>query len=468
MPQNSILYGPDGRPAQLAEQDRFEEVMGAYDGYQAASFRLAPFHPDAFICSRGWSTLEDMLNMAAVRAPLGLIRDAVLYKGWRVEPAITDQADANYKEAAELASALEYCLHNIEDEAGNVSDFRQDLYEMLYAVHTGFRVSEIVWRVLEEGPWAGKLGFAQFSHKPCKQIGFDLNPRTMAVKNITSYTPLEGFQYNVPVEKVLRYTFAPKDSLPYGSGIGRVVYKHSWSLDFLYRFWNIALETFGSPFILGKAPVQSIKLARDIIQQIRQGAPAVLPSGVEADLVEATGSSLQAFKAAAEHHSQQIAYGYLYNTLSTGEGQRSGSLALGKVHQDSQEYGLGGRRQDVENVLMRQLVRRWVRYNYGPEALGLAPRVTLGDWNEEDMDKLSSAFERLLKARVLHPAEPQIRERLGLSPASPEIREMLERYWSASEGPSTVPSSEGDDTTDQDDPEPTDDPSEGDDDNNED
>lgn len=418
-----VILGPDGQPARLRESQRTEALLGDYDGYLAASYRLPPFNPDVFIASRGYQVLDDQMTMVAARAPLNIVRSAALYKGWSWEPAIKDQTDPLYSLSAEIAEVLTWACQNIVDELDNVQDFREVLWELLYAVHTGFRVTEIIWRVLDkEDPkeYRGKLGFKAFSAKPCKQIGFDLEPRTFQVRNITSYTPLEGYNFSVPVEKVLRYTYNSRDSLPFGNGVGRANYKHAWSIDFLYKFWNIAQEVFGSPFILGKAAPNAIGLARKVLAEIRQGAPAVLPSGVDAELVQVAAGGLASFLQAVQHHKEECAYGYLNSTLTTTVGDNGGNKALGQVHQDTSSYGLGGVRTDLENVMTFQLARRFVRYNYGPEYLRLTPRLSLGQWDAVDMSTLSTAYSSLISNNVMHEAEPSIRERLNIPPAPPE------------------------------------------------
>jgi len=290
-------------------------------------------------------------------------------------------------------------------------------------------VSEILWKVFDKHAppaFRGKLGFKSFSAKPCKQIGFDLDPRTFQVRNITSYTPLEGYDFTVPVEKCLRYTYNSRDSLPFGNGVGRAIYKHTWSIDFIYKFWNIALEIFGSPFILGKAAPSALSLARKVLAAIRQGAPAVLPEGVDAELMQVAEGGLSAFLEAVQHHGEQCAYVYLNSTLTTSVGDNGGNRALGQVHQDTTSYGLGGIRADIERVLTYQLARRFVRYNFGPQYVHLTPRLSLGEWDAVDTQQLSSAFSSLIRSNVLHEGEPVIRERLNLPPASPDHQSELE------------------------------------------
>ncbi|WP_394794857.1 DUF935 family protein [Armatimonas sp.] len=456
MSNNQNLYGlVDQWGRALRPSERDESLLGHYEGFAAIAMATPSFSPDVFINTRGWAALEDMLSMGAVRTPLNIIRDAVLCKGWRVAPAISDKSSADYEKAKELADALTYALDNIVDSYGNATDFRQVLFELLYAIHTGFRITEIEWRTIESGDYAGQWGFASFGAKPCKQIGFDMDAETMMPRGITAYTPSKGYRY-APIEKVLRYTFAPNNGMPHGMGIGRAAYKHSWSLDFLYRFWNICLEQFGSGFILAKAPTQTMNLARKVLKEIRQGAPAVVPEDVEASLIEMSGKGAEAFKASADHHIGEIGKLYTYAALTSGEGERTGSMALGSVHQDTQGYGLGGRRTDIENIIRFQLIRRWLRYNYGDELTHLAPSVSLGEADESDLEKLSKGFERLVNADVLHPAEDQIRERMGLGPIDPELREIMMKVWQdRSKAPATIPGTTPTDDTEDDDEDDT-------------
>src|SRR6185312_14152091 len=108
-----------------------------------------------------------------------------LYKGWEVVPAVSDPKEPDFDQAKELADAVTYAFNNIADDGDLIQDFRTVIFETLRACWDGFSVSEILWKVQDEGPYAGKLGFRRFANKPCKQIGFDLDHQTLAVRNIT-------------------------------------------------------------------------------------------------------------------------------------------------------------------------------------------------------------------------------------------------------------------------------------------
>lgn len=414
------ILGPNGKPIRALTQP----AMGHYDSFEAAALRLPQYNPDLLLSRQGIQILDEQLKHVAVRTPLSIVRNAVLYKGVKVEAHNPDTSQPPPPESQELADALTYALNEICDEYGNAQDPRSVVWELLYAIHVGFHVTDILWRMFEDGPYKNQLGFAQFASKPAKQIGFDLDERTFAVKKITSYVPKSGYDFEIPAEKFLRYTHEPQDGLPHGKGVGVSVYKHTWSLDFILKFWNIGLELYGIPFLMGFAPEGATKAVWKVLKEIRQGAPPVFPQGSEVTPVEVT---IQNFDVAAEWHSKQCSLAYVLSTLTSDEGQHGATSAGSDVHADTREYGLAAKRMDIEFVLNTQLVRRWVLVNYGAEALAYAPRITLGDWDEADAEKWASAVQKLVQSDVLHPDEPHIRERLNAPPLPPELKADMQK-----------------------------------------
>lgn len=423
------ILGPSGQPARLSVRGRDQSVMGAYDGVFASSYRFAPFNPDALLSARGYQILRDQLTQTAVLTPLNIVRTHVLGKPWEIQPNVQDEASGDYAEAKLYADSLDYHLRNIVNKQGQVQDFRHVLWELASAVHYGFRLTEILWRLDEDGPYAGKWGFRHFSAKPCKQIGFDLDVNTLEINNITSYTPLTGYQLDVPLEKCLLYTFMPEDGLPYGIATGRATYKHSWSLDNLYRFWNICLEVFGTPFLIAKAAPNSdqMKKALEVLKSLANGGKAVFPSNVEIQMLEQAVGGETGFLDAIEHHIRQIAYAYEHAVLTSGEGEHGATSAGSDVHQDTADYQHCFVRTDLENVINQQLIPRYMRYNWGPKSLRLMPRLSLGQWDSVDMQLMASAFSTHISSGVMHPSEPQIRAKSGLKPITPQAQQAMDQ-----------------------------------------
>lgn len=416
--------------AEPTERERMNALLGAWDSVYRHSYRLAPYNPDALTTQKGYDTYRAMLTMSACRAPFNVKRYSVLRKPWVVEPAIVDPLDSRHEAAAALAGHVEHVLRNILDtDTDQPQDLRTVLFEMLLACWQGFAVSEIVWRTLTEGPHAGKLGIKHIAAKPAKQIGFELDEDTLAVRAVVPYTPMGGYGDPVPPAKVILFTVNPYSGLPYGDGDGRACYKHWWQLDSLQKFWSMSLERFGSAFLLARYPTGSESALQEVLtalDRIRQGAPAVLPKEAEAELLQVAAGGFDAFRLAADWHTQAIAQNVLGNTLTTGEGARTGSLAMGKVHQQTQDVSLEALKADLESCLTHQLVRRIVLYNFGPGALELCPRFSLGSWDSKDLLTMAKAFDLMIRDRVVARRAKWIREEMGLPPMDPDEEQMLD------------------------------------------
>lgn len=424
---SSRVLGPDGRPARLNDSDRLKAIIGAYESYLRLSFRLAPYNPDQLIGSKGYKIFDDQYNMACISAPLDTMRDAVLYKGLQVHPFVEEGEENPAPEAQELAKALQYALDNIQDDARNSYDPHDMVWELLYAVHTGVRVIEKIGRLFEDGPYKGKMGWAMFAAKPNRQIGWDLDEKTLGVNAITSYTPLTGYQFGIPVQKVIRYTYKPVDGLPYGSPTGRRTYRHTWSIDNMMQFRNVAAQKFAMGFLKATAPKAGLDEAQAAVDKAAMGTSLVVPQGTEVDLLETNGMGLQAIEAIIASERQQCALAYLYSVLTSGEGSHGATSAGSDVQQDQQQFGMAGLRRGSENVLNRQLVRPWVIDNFGQDAVAYAPRLSLGDWDEADTEKLGNTVEGLVDKGILHPDDPQILKKLKFAPTPPNLKADLQQ-----------------------------------------
>jgi len=439
MPSNPVSAAPIGQtvtaiqatsyireamPVIMEAKERFQAIMGAYDSIYAASMRFAQYNPDQLISQKGYDIFDTMLTLAACRAPFNVKRNSILADGWRVISAIRDPQDPQFEKAAELAAFAHYTLTHIQTQEDLPQDFRMVLFELLRACWDGFHCTEMIWRTFKDGPYKGKIGFEYFASKPAKEIGFDVDLRTLAPVNIRPYTPLEGYQPPIPVEKVIFYTYNPKHGLPYGDGDARASYKHYWILDSVLKFWAMAAERFGSPFLVVKYPIGdliALAAAQVAIDNIRQGSAALLPDNCEYEVVTLDANTLNNFKTIANWHKEEIVQNLLGNTLTTGEGMRVGSMALGEVHENTQQYGIDLVKADLEQVVYGQIMRRLIRYNYGESAVDLAPSITLTSDKKDPqgMFFLAQSLQILMELGNMNPLSKQVRDILGLPPIDP-------------------------------------------------
>ena len=407
-------------------------VMGSYDGIFVDSYKYAPFNPDKLTSQKGFDTADDMLTYAACRANFNLKRYAVLAAGWQIVPAVTDPGDTRHTEAKRYADFVTWCLTNIVSASGMVQDFRGVLFETLRAGWDGFKVCEIGYRYLQDGPYRGRVGYDGFYAKPAKQIDFALDPMTLQVQYLTSYTPSAGYDFEVPVEKCVLYTHNPQSGLPHGMGDWRACYKHWFSADNLTRFLSMALERWGAPVLIAQYPAgntQAMQNAQQALDSIRQGAAPVLPENVKYELVSVVSQVFDGFLHAIKYHNEQIATNIQCNTLTTGAGQNS--LALGQVHQDTGQTVYDFLRRDLEGVVNAQIIRRLCLLNFAGCDPALLPRLRLGSGETGDRHELAQMYDALIHNGVIWKRAKFIREDLGIPPLDPDEERGLEQEQKA-------------------------------------
>jgi phage gp29-like protein len=406
---------PAPPPPTLAELLR--EEMTAWDAVLKTAFRVAPYNPDDLLTSRGFDIYERMMNDAMVRAAINTKRFALLAKPWQVFPAVTDARMKPTAEALAVRDFVEAALRGMRGPDGMARDFRQTLFQIMSAFYRGFSVAEMLWRVEESGPYAGKYVLAAIKGKAPKQIGFQVDDY-LNVQAITSWTPQTGL-VTIPRSKCVLYIYNPHDELPYGDSDLRAVYKHWWSKDTIVKFWNLALQKYGMPMVYAQAANSANDAGTNkILETLRgmqQDSSAVFPRDVTPQLLQATLHGGDAFVAAVDWHNQQIAQGVLLQTLTSGEGRRVGSMALGRVHFSILLYALENAKADIEAVVNTQIIRPLVDYNFSG-AERLYPRFALGTVDEKDFAILAQAYDVLLKHGVVDNREQAVREAFDLPP----------------------------------------------------
>lgn len=399
------------REATLAERCR--EEMAAWDAAFRGAFRLPAYTPDDLLASRGIDTYDRMMTDAQVRASINTKRFALLARPWQVFPAVREPGDSRYRVACEARDLVEDGLRGLRGPDGSLREFRSTLFEMMSALYRGFSVAEMVWRVEEAGRWRGRYLLASIKFKNPRQIGFDLD-EFLNVRAVTSRGP-DGRVLEIPRTKCLLFVYNARDELPYGDSDLRAVYKHWFSKAKITEFMNVRLQRYGVPFAYANASGGQAQADRvlEILQGLQQDASAVFPPGVQPQLLETRGEGGDAFLSALEYHNRQIATGILLQTLTSGEGNRTGSMALGRVHFDILLFALECLQQDIEAAVNAQIVRPLIDANFDH---GLYPVFRLGNLNEKDVLPLAQAMEVLLRHGVVGPREPVLRELFNLPP----------------------------------------------------
>lgn len=408
-------------------------VMSAYNGVFASSYKFPPFQNDWFLQKIGWDRVDATLNLSACRAPFNLLRYATLGPGWRVDSAIKSDTDPDFQAAKDIADALTWCLsHLVDEETGFTQDFRNVVWEMQYAWWTGYLVCEIYQRYLSDGPYAGKFGFSGFGPKINKQIGFDINPRTMAPRRVTSYTPGSvvgsmygppsagqvtpgGYDFDVPLDCLMLYTHNPIGNSPYGQGTWRPCYPHAVTMDKALVQWLKAVEQWGGINGVMEVPQGSETSALDAMEGARNSGYMTIPPNCKFLLATAPSGVWQGYDMLMKSNGAAIAEAVIGSALAVHQSSNPGLGAGGEADsqtETSDAYKMG-HQIGLENAINQQLVLPWCRDNYANFDERLAPKLSIGDEKPADVLSLMQSFDLGIKNGMLWSKEDWMREMAG-------------------------------------------------------
>jgi phage gp29-like protein len=325
--------------------DSFARSLGYYSGD-------VELNPDPILRGQAGSRGVDLFQEMEDKDPnifsdLQTRKLSVIGLDWEIIPASQETGDG--AAAAFVGEVLE-----------KLKGFSADLYELLDAVGKGYAVSEILW-----GPTPdGRIGIAAIKSRHQRRFVFDAdgNLRLLSDADATAGTA-------VPPRKFLVHTFQAEHENPYGRGVLSRIYWYYWFKKNSLKFWALFAEKFGSPTAVGKyppgtdAPARSALLAA--LRAIQQETAVTIPNNMTAEFLEAQRrGTIDTYSEFMAYLDQQETKAILGQTLTSGEGQRSGSLALGRVHADVRQDILEADAESLAGVINGQLIPWLTDWNF--------------------------------------------------------------------------------------------------------
>ncbi len=309
-----------------------------------------------------------MLTDAHVKACFNLKRWGVLSVPWRLEPA-----DAS----PEAQRTHEFVLYNLQTMQGGVFSL---LWRALDALAKGVAILEKLYAYRMEPPYEGSGYFGASKRKIPRSSGSEVDAYR-DLRSLILYAP-NGERLSLPREKFIVYAYNARYESPAGESDLRAAYRAWRSKERILQLWDLFLAKYASPTLIGVykrglPPAQQEELLR-ALDKVQQETAIIVPEEVKVDALEFKQSGAESFAQAIAHHNAEIAKSILGETLTTDEGQRVGSLALGQVHLKVLQTQLRALRADLaERVIQDQVIQPLVRLNFGDAP---APRFV---WEEE-------------------------------------------------------------------------------------
>jgi len=380
-----------------------------------AEYDITPYNPDTLVGRKGIAIYDSLRLDDQVKAVLSTKKVARLSTPWKIVPYSNSEQDRM------IADFIQWNFHQMN------GTIESDLFEIMSALDYGFSITEIVWKIIENKRYKGKIGLkALKTRKPhnfeLKTDGFD-NLEYILQKAATENKKLDPGKFIV-------YSYQKEFDNWYGTSDLRAVYRNIFSKDVLIKFWNIWLERFPSPIILGFYPQGTPKTVRDnllnMLKRVQIATAAVIPDNLEVDIKENASTGHDVFLQAIEFHNKSISRGILVpDLIGFTETTGPGSYALGKKHFDVFLLILDRLGKEIEEpILLEQLIKRMVDYNWRVEGY---PEFKWDTLSEENVEAKAKILTMLVAAKLIDPSEEWVRSYLGLPSSSPFITKPPEK-----------------------------------------
>jgi hypothetical protein len=214
-----------------------------------------------------------------------------------------------------------------------------------------------------------------------------------------------GEEKYYPTNKFLVFSYQKEFGNHYGTSDLRPAYRGYWSKDVLIKMWNIYLERFANPTVIGRYKSNDPS-GRNNLRNILDNLTAKTSITHRMDeydigLLESTRASTNDFNTALNFYNKSIARSILIPDRLMAEGD-TGAYSQAKIHFDVFLWVIQKLRQDIEETVMNeQLIKRLVSYNYSNvEEL---PKFVFNPMTDDQKLQLQTLFITAVEKGVVVP-----------------------------------------------------------------
>ena len=384
------LVGRNPQAKMVEVVPRPGEISGNDSGF-LGRWMPTRWNPDELITRRGMRWYDKIRRDDAVKGAMALKKGAVLSPGWEITPSPDDPG------GEEVAEFIEYVFENMEPLYGNLDDHLQ---QILTALDYGFSITEIVWRTIEEAPYAGWWGLRTLKPRKPHRFWFDTDAHDNLLPD-----GIRQDENKYPVEKFLHWGYRREFGNWYGQSDLRETYEWWWLKDNLIKWSAIYAERFAIPIAQGMYPAghpvpEDIIKLRTMLENIQANTSMTFPDTFKVELREAIGRGADVLEKMVKAADTGIARAILMpSQLGVTAQPDVGTYAQAKKHFDVLLIVVTDIQQDIaRQVVQQQLIRRLVHANYGSRPL---PIFEFKPLQEEDENRLFTMWLSAVTAGVV-------------------------------------------------------------------
>jgi len=365
-----------------------------------------------------YTTVDKMRwSDATVKAALLMCELPLRSAEWDIEPASEDAQDQ------EVAAFVEDCLFN------RMQTCWDDTLRQILLMHPyGCMAFEVVYGMLDKG----KIGWKKWAPRLPKTIQLWNTDDSGELRSITqqAYVKRGGLKtfatIEIPVEKLLVFTFQKEGDNYFGTSILRQAYKHWFFRDKYYKIDAVAQERLGIGIPVITLPdgfsAKDKTDAETMGENLRghEKAYLVKKTGWVVEMLDMKNGGLRDPMPMLEHHTREILKSVLAQFLDLGSSSK-GSFALSADQSRIFMNALEASAKIVEDVVNKE-IERLVDYNFNVKQY---PKLTHGDIGSPDATILSTAISQLIGAKIITP-DDEIESYMRKIMKLPELPEGVE------------------------------------------
>lgn len=305
------------------------------------------FSPKAF--GKGLRIYQDMQNKDPEIGSCARTRKkAVVNKPWDVLPISDKRRDVN------MADFAKWSL--IQHRWGETR------FEALDCVFKGFSVLEIMWGIAN---WHGSAQIIPVDIKARDPFNYGFD----ADHNLLFRSRANPMGEPVPPRKFLVLRNEPYAQNPYGSAVLKEIFWYWYFKKLAVNWQNIFMEKFATPTTVATYPSSNMSTdqtaaLQTAIETISNATAIRVPEGITVDFLEAKRRGIGGYMEWIKYCDGQFAKTILGQTLSSDEGQRVGSLALGKVHAETRYEYTADDSKLLDSMVNYELIPWIIDFNF--------------------------------------------------------------------------------------------------------
>jgi len=371
--------------ANMIEQTYFKSP------YVADSYKT-PYNPDDLYQKKfDYSIYESMLVDDQVSVCMRLKKDLILGDGANIL--------SQDEEQEEIIEDIKQAL--FEDYEGNFVD---DLEELLTSYDFGFSISEKIFKIRENS----KLGIKSLKTR---------HPNSWLIYqddygNITKFEQKTNHgSIDVDRNSLIHIINDKRFQNPYGTSDLRSAYNAWIAKLHVTRFFSIYLEKAASPIPVGKydknSPSGFSEKLLNVLKTFQTKTAISVSKDVEIEFLEAKTNG-EAYHKAIHLFNMIIGRSLFVPDLVgfTGSETGGGSLALGKEQMNLFFMHIYRRRNSLEDVINKEIIKPIINYNFG--FVENPPKFKFKPFDESQAVELAKIWLEAVKGNAYQPNEEEI------------------------------------------------------------